>query len=424
MGQEFSHALEESLILLEEGTSTLDECLARYPQHAADLRPLLELVLGVRRVPLPASTPTNYDTGEQQMLQVLAGKKRHQAAPLPTHRRFVERIASLFAVQRDQATQVRISARRLTVVMTLGLVFLIVSALIFQTWRGTPVVYAATLNATSGVVEVLPTGADTWQPASDGERLEAGAQIRTGPLSAAALVFFDGSTTEIEAETELTIIQMSARRDHSNTVIVLFQDLGQTYNRVGPMPGPASHFRVETPAAVTGVYGTEFVVHVEADGATNVTVVKGAVDVTAQEVTATILTGQEVLVQPEHPPAPARPISEPTEESDEEEIRETESIEDLDEEEIEETEELEDTEETELNEELDEEETEEEESTEELDEDGDELETTEESDEETDKETESTEEPSTPDEDENENDESDRDDGGDDESDDEDEKAD
>lgn len=416
MEQEFSHALEESLILLEESTSTLDECLARYPQYAADLRPLLELALGVRHVPLPASALTNFETGEQRMLQALAKKKRHQAMPLPAHRHLVERIASLVEAQRDGATQVRIPARRLAVATVVGLILLIVSSLILQAWQGTAVAYAATLNVTGGIVEVLPTGADTWQPASSGERIEAGAQIRTGPLSAAALVFFDGSVTEIEAETELTIVQMSARRDHSSTVIVLYQDLGQTYNRVQPMPGSASRFRVETPTAVTGVRETEFTVRVEADGATNVTVVKGAVDVTAQEVTATILTGQEVLVQPEHPPAPARPISKPTDEPDEEEVRETEPTEESNGEEIEEIE---------STEEPDEEETEEAEPTEESDEEEmNEPEPTEESDEEADREAESTDEPTTPDEDQDNNDDRDGDGGGDDESDHEDEKTD
>lgn len=387
MEQEFSHALEESLILLEEGTSTLDKCLARYPQYAADLRPLLELALGVRRVPLPASTPTNFDVGEQQMLQALAEKKRYQAVPLPAHRRLAERIAALFEAQRDRATQVRTPARRLAVATALGLVLLMVSSLIFQAWQGADVAYAATLDAISGVVEVLPAGGNTWQPVLVGERVEAGSQLRTGPLSAAALVFFDGSTTEVEAETELTIVQMDGRRDHSSTVIVLYQDLGRTHNRVQPMPDPASHFRVETPTAVTGVGGTEFTVRVETDGTTNVTVVKGAVDVTAQEVTATVLTGYEILVQPEHPPAPARPISEPTDELDKEEVEETEPTEESDQEEI------------------------------------NEPEPTEESGGETDRETESTEEPSTPGEDQDDNSNRD-DDGGNDESDDEDEKAD
>ena len=56
----FQRILEECLMRLSNGTSTLDECLASYPEYAAQLKPLLEtaliLNLGHDVEPLPTFT--------------------------------------------------------------------------------------------------------------------------------------------------------------------------------------------------------------------------------------------------------------------------------------------------------------------------------------------------------------------------------
>src|SRR5512146_1090206 len=46
---ELENALDDCLQRLASGKTTLAQCLARYPQHANELRPMLEAALQVRR---------------------------------------------------------------------------------------------------------------------------------------------------------------------------------------------------------------------------------------------------------------------------------------------------------------------------------------------------------------------------------------
>jgi len=307
------HALDECLALLREHQATMEECLVRYPQVAGDLRPLLEVALAISALPRPTASPTTFAAGKRRMLEALAEKKRHQATPSALRFLFTRRgattpsspsgkSAGLAAWKRGLALPVALAA-------VLALALFAIGRTGFQSPPGGAVARAATLDAIRGTVQVSPAGSDAWASAAAGERIQAGDRIRTGPLSAATLVFFDGSATDLLAQAEVAIVQMSSspgggRTPGVLTHIVLRQTLGQTYSRVQRVPDPASCFEIETPSAITAVRGTEFAVAVEASGATHVTVVAGQVEVTAQKTTVAVLAGQETIVRPQRPPSP------------------------------------------------------------------------------------------------------------------------
>ena len=46
---EFEQVLDECLDDLEQGASKVDECLARHPKHAAQLKPILLLAEGLEQ---------------------------------------------------------------------------------------------------------------------------------------------------------------------------------------------------------------------------------------------------------------------------------------------------------------------------------------------------------------------------------------
>ena len=308
MKRKANDVLDESLALIEEGKATIGECLARHPEYAADLRPLLEVAVEIHRLPRPTSSPAAFAAGKRRMLKALAEKKRRQPGWFS---RWTERFVALVGARGPLSARGHSFAFQVALAAAATLVLLIVGGLFIHSWLGTTVTQAATLESASGVVEVLPAGSETWLPASAVERLEAGDRIRTGPLSAATLVFFNGSRTDLEAETEVTLAQMSSLRDGSGEVIVLHQWQGRSHNRVQPLPDPASRFEIETPTAVAAVRGTEFAVAVEADGTTQVVVREGLVEVTAQGTTVQVQPGQVTSVQPDMPPAPVVPASTP-----------------------------------------------------------------------------------------------------------------
>jgi RNA polymerase sigma factor (sigma-70 family) len=306
--QGLGQALDECLSLLEESRATLDECLAHYPEYSADLRPLLETALKVRRAPRPAPSHAAFAAGERLMLQALAEKKRAQTVSPSPLARCVEWFVDLFRRLEGPAVSRRSLALQPALAVALALVLLVFSGWSLLTWFGGTVAQTGTLVQVKGAVEILPVGSEAWRLSSVGDRIESGDRIRTGSFSAATLVFFDGSTTDMRANTEATVAQMSSRRGGRGKVIVLHQWLGQTYNRVNRLRDETSHFRVETPTAVTAVRGTEFAIAIESNGATRVAVVEGVVNVTAEETTVAVLAGQETRVLPEQSPLAARPI--------------------------------------------------------------------------------------------------------------------
>jgi ferric-dicitrate binding protein FerR (iron transport regulator) len=306
MKRDLTHALDECMALLGKGQATLEECLAHYPECASDLRPLLELALELQGLPRPSSSPAAFGAGKQRMLDALA-EKRRQAASLNPFTRHVERIISLVAdwlkERARPAVQTRTPAFRRALAGALALALFAIGGSVLLFWPGMSVAQMAALNQTSGAVEFLPAGSDTWRPVLASEQLEAGSQVRTGPRSAARLRFFDGSTTDLGARVEVAIIQMNARRDGGKTVILLRQTSGQTHSHVRRLPDQASRFEITTPAAVVTVHGTEFTTTVETDGTTSVAVAEGLVEVTAQGTTVLVSTGQQTTVQPGRPPS-------------------------------------------------------------------------------------------------------------------------
>ena len=315
MKHDLNQALDECLSLLSTDGTTLEECLARYPASASQLRPLLEVAIDVRSLSRPTSSPAAFDAGKRRMLEALAEKKgRQTTSPAPVTRH-VGRIAGLLKDLLEgkgrPITWKPTPALPLAVAGALVLILVAIggSFLLFQPGRS--IARSASLDHVEGMVELMPAGSHAWRAASTGERVEAGSQVRTGPSSSASLTFFDGSTMDLESQTEVTIVQMSAQPD-GGRVIVLNQALGHTHSRVRKVADRASRFEIETPAAVAVVRGTEFATTVETNGTTSVTVIDGLVEVTAQGMTVEVSAGQMTSVRPGEPPAAASGISEPT----------------------------------------------------------------------------------------------------------------
>lgn len=84
MTNELNHGLENALIecleAIENGAG-LEDCLARYPQLAQELRPNLELRTQMLALELPAPSPAEYEQGRQALLGRLAGEQAKQVQP-------------------------------------------------------------------------------------------------------------------------------------------------------------------------------------------------------------------------------------------------------------------------------------------------------------------------------------------------------
>jgi hypothetical protein len=83
MRWELERALDECLSQLNTGEFGLEEVLARYPEHEAELRPLLRAAMLVRQVPQAVPSPEAKAVGRQRLLSAVAKKRREKALARP-----------------------------------------------------------------------------------------------------------------------------------------------------------------------------------------------------------------------------------------------------------------------------------------------------------------------------------------------------
>lgn len=308
MRHDLSEMLDESLKLIHEG-ATIEACVARYPEHAEELRPLLETAVTLYRVPQPTPRPEAMAAGKQRMLDALAEKRRQQEPATPS---LLARLGEIltFPPRRSLAWQLPLAAA--------AIALLVIGGLLVRSLLVAPTGEVATLAAATGVVEVKASRSEGWEPVTIGHQIAEGALIRTGPASTAEMEFFDGSATALGAASTLAILQMESRGDHGK-VIVLQQELGRARHSVASLKTMASRFEVRTPAAVTVVRGTQFTVEVDQDGTTQVEVEEGLVEVTAQETTVQIQAGQTTTVRRDQVPAAPQTVTPSREEPSREE---------------------------------------------------------------------------------------------------------
>jgi len=159
-----------------------------------------------------------------------------------------------------------------------------------------PIGQTATVTNVFGEIAVQRAGGSEWTAAIEDMTLKAGDSIISGDSSSATLNYFDGSKTLIFPKTALRISEMSGNPDGSGKMIRSNQWMGQTLNRVERLLDVESRYEIETPNAVTAVRGTQYWVIVNEDGTTQVDVLEGIVDVTAQE----YLSGSERIRPPRY----------------------------------------------------------------------------------------------------------------------------
>lgn len=297
--QQLSDALDACLTDLTAGQATIEECLTRYPEHAGELRPLLETAAEIRRLPQPTPRAASVAAGRRRMLRAVDQRQQSRRV---RHDGLWAALTHAFGLRRGGGLH-RQAVLRVAFASAALLILLVGGGIVARVWLVQTVTRTATLHATDGVVEMWSAGSSRWRPVSDGASIGKGDAIRTGDDVTAAVAFFDGSWTQLEPGTEVKFTAMSSRRNGGQRTIVLHQRRGRTRHAVESSPDGRGRFQVKTPTALSTVRGTEFEVSVEVDGTTDVAVWRGRVAVTAERTTVEVEPGQATSVQPSQPPA-------------------------------------------------------------------------------------------------------------------------
>ncbi len=141
----------------------------------------------------------------------------------------------------------------------------------FLPYSQNPLQVTARLNGVVGTVMV--NGAAT----TEGQVMQVGDAVKTGPASTVILYLSDGSITYLDENSELRLLPSSEVVENSKDDIItkirmkLFQ--GSTWNKVIRL-ADQSEFNIETTSAIAGVRGTEFGLNAKTN---EVTVLSGSV---------------------------------------------------------------------------------------------------------------------------------------------------
>ena len=155
------------------------------------------------------------------------------------------------------------------------------------------------LNAQTAVIQNIKGVAEIQQP--DGSwaavttlgTLSAGQRVRTGKLSSAILVFYDGSQASLGAESELSIDQLNAQKPEDGfRTVVMTQWLGESEHEVAFRNDGGSRYEVNTPAGSGIARGTKFQVIVTPNLLAHFVVSEGKVDVSNLNKVVSITPGQ------------------------------------------------------------------------------------------------------------------------------------
>jgi len=158
------------------------------------------------------------------------------------------------------------------------------------------------LSITKGNVFVMKGGTDSWIEAQVGMSLEAGDTIKTDDSSSAEITFFDGSTIELQAGTEIEVVSLDISTDTGSTTITLEQTIGTTISRVTKLLDPASRYEIETPTGVAAVRGSSMLVQVFPDGSTWTTNLAGEIWFTSNGVELQIPVGGVCIARTDQSP--------------------------------------------------------------------------------------------------------------------------
>lgn len=82
MSRRFDSVLDDCLTLLGEGAS-VEDCLARYPDHADDLRPFISLASAVKGVPTPRPDAAAVEIHRRQMLDAVKQSAARENGHVP-----------------------------------------------------------------------------------------------------------------------------------------------------------------------------------------------------------------------------------------------------------------------------------------------------------------------------------------------------
>jgi hypothetical protein len=175
------------------------------------------------------------------------------------------------------------------------LVLLMISLLIIPGCGRSPGTSTSVITTVSGEVTMKKASSADWVKAEIKMEIKIGDAIKTGAEASAKITFFDGSTIELKANTQIEFTDLVKEQSKK---IRMKQEIGETVSKVQKLVDSASRYEIETPAAVAAVRGSQMIVEVNTSGTTSVGNIEGSISVIAQGKEVNIPVGKHSTVVP------------------------------------------------------------------------------------------------------------------------------
>jgi hypothetical protein len=141
---------------------------------------------------------------------------------------------------------------------------------------------AGRIEDIKGKAEIKKAGRTRFTAARKYMSVHPGDEIRTGPNSKVVITLETTAISGVGANSEFIIESFEKNPDTKMVDIKIGLPSGELWSEVGRLKTKDSNFQVQTPAAVTGVRGTVFLVEVEKGTAeTSVSVLSGKVGISS-----------------------------------------------------------------------------------------------------------------------------------------------
>jgi VCBS repeat-containing protein len=144
----------------------------------------------------------------------------------------------------------------------------------------------------------MMAGTDTWVEGQGGTELAEGDTVKTGEDSSAEITFFEGSTVELQPDTEVEIASLHLSCDTGVTTITLEQIIGATISRVINIVDPGSSYDVESSSGTATVRGSILVFVVTGNGTAWIANQEGNIWTRAQGVELQVPEKRKCILRP------------------------------------------------------------------------------------------------------------------------------
>jgi len=157
------------------------------------------------------------------------------------------------------------------------------------------------LSIAKGDVFIMKANTTSWSKAEVGMTLDQNDTLKTN-YGWVLITFFDGSTIELEPDTEISVIELGIATDTGSTAIGVGQQIGRTVSRVKKLADTASSYEVKTPVGVAAARGSTMFVQVITDGTTAVGNAEGTISSFGQGLEVHIPNNMQSIINGNKPP--------------------------------------------------------------------------------------------------------------------------